>query len=81
MNTPNPVDGLTTISFELTNTVNSSLIVTDVQGNRIAEFNNLKLGVNTIEFDANRFNLSNGVYFYTLTTGNDRATAKMIINR
>ncbi len=78
-NYPNPVAGITSISFEVPKTTFVSLKVFDIQGTEVAElagkvFNS---GKHTVEFNLEK--LSAGNYFYTFKTDAFSATRKMIV--
>ncbi len=78
-NYPNPFNPSTTISFSLPREEHVSMKVFNTLGEEVAELVNnvVKAGTHSISFNAN--NLSSGVYFYTITAGNYRATRKMIL--
>jgi hypothetical protein len=92
-NYPNPFNPTTKIKFTIPQSVIKSeakqsqlvtLKVYDVLGNEIATLvNEEKLaGSFEVEFSAtggDAYNLTNGVYFYTLNTGNFFSTKKMIL--
>ncbi|NUN08190.1 MAG: S8 family serine peptidase [Ignavibacteriaceae bacterium] len=82
-NYPNPFNPSTMISYQLVNDVKVSLKVYDVLGNQVAELVNSQqpAGYYTVEFDAAKFSLSSGVYYYTLTAGNFNATKKLVITK
>ena len=76
-NYPNPFDESTSIIFELRNSVsNIQFEIYNVIGTRVhSEAVNPIVGKNTIVFDAN--GLSSGLYFYTLSDGENTITKKM----
>jgi hypothetical protein len=78
-NYPNPFNPRTTIAFDLPKPGNTSLIVYDVLGKPVATLINgeLKAGHHTINFSAS--NLSGGVYFYSLNSGDFSSTKKFIL--
>lgn len=85
-NYPNPFNPTTKIKFSLPSNVkretsNTTLIVYDILGRQITTLvsEELSSGVYEIEFNANE--LSSGVYFYKLTSGNFVETKKMMILR
>ncbi len=87
-NYPNPFNPTTTISFSVPEKSFVSLVVTDLLGRKVAELVNEEKpqGNYTVFFDAGnlpagRQELSSGIYFYTLTTGNFIQTKKMILLR
>jgi hypothetical protein len=78
-NYPNPFNGETKIDFNMSKSANVSLVVNSLTGQQVSNVNYgvMGAGVQTITFDAS--NLTSGVYFFTLTTGDQKATGKMII--
>ena len=78
-NFPNPFNPTTTISFALKDAGLTTLIVYNVTGRKVAEPVNryLEAGIYKFEFDA--FNLSSGVYFYKITSGEFTSIKKMIL--
>ncbi|MFI5140864.1 MAG: T9SS type A sorting domain-containing protein [Bacteroidia bacterium] len=80
INYPNPFNNTTTIAVTLTENKNVDVKNYNAIGTLV--FNkkvNGNVGENTVNFDAN--NLSSGVYYYTVTAGNQQATKKMIIQK
>lgn len=80
-NYPNPFNPGTTIEFNLPNSSNVTLKIYDVTGKEIASLiNELKeSGIHKINFDAAKYGLSSGVYFYTLTAEGIIKTKSMIV--
>jgi hypothetical protein len=80
-NYPNPFNPTTTINYQIMKNDFVSLKVYDVLGNELATLVNeeKQAGTYKVQFDA--FNLSSGVYFYTLKTGNFTSTRKMILTK
>ena len=80
-NYPNPFNPATIISWEMPVRSFITLKVYDVLGNEITTLVNEEkpAGKYEINFDAN--NLSSGVYYYRITTGNFTQTNKMILIR
>jgi hypothetical protein len=77
-NYPNPFNPSTTIGFTLAKNEQVSLKVYDLMGREVATLMNNETrpaGYNSIVFNA--FNLSSGVYFYTLSTNGVSFTQKM----
>jgi len=78
-NYPNPFNPSTTITFELSEGSNTSLIVYDILGNKVAELVNeyVEAGFHEVIFDAG--SLSSGMYIYTLTSGPQSAKRKLLL--
>ncbi|THU34206.1 T9SS type A sorting domain-containing protein [Niastella caeni] len=77
-NFPNPFSQTTTIEFNLTKKERVSLVLYDIQGNKVADIyhGNLGAGKHTIPFNAQR--LTPGNYICRLITKERSATIKMI---
>ena len=78
-NIPNPALGTTSINFELVKASTVSLSVYDVTGKLMKTINegNLPLGMHTINVET--ATLDAGVYFYTLSVGDEQMTKKMTV--
>ena len=78
-NYPNPFNPSTTISYSIPQNSFVTLKIYDVIGNEVTTLVNQtqSAGKYDITFDAS--NLSNGVYFYTIKTGDFTSTKKMIL--
>ncbi|HPN38042.1 MAG TPA: T9SS type A sorting domain-containing protein, partial [Melioribacteraceae bacterium] len=78
-NYPNPFNPSTKIIFELRENANTSLSVYNVLGEKVATLvnQNLNAGKYSYNFDASK--LSSGIYFYTLESGKNIATKKMML--
>ncbi len=78
-NYPNPFTGITKIDFNLDNTAPVSLVVNSLTGQQVSSVNygSMSTGSHTLTFDAT--GLAGGIYFYTLTIGDQKATGKMVI--
>ncbi|MEI6062356.1 MAG: T9SS type A sorting domain-containing protein [Bacteroidota bacterium] len=78
-NYPNPFSGTTKINVDLDKSAPVSLVVNSLTGQQVSSvnFGTMGAGSQTLTFDAS--NLSSGVYFYTLTVGDQKATNKMVI--
>tara|TARA_B100000900_G_scaffold415626_2_gene446310 strand:- start:1198 stop:1986 length:789 start_codon:yes stop_codon:yes gene_type:complete len=77
-NIPNPFTGTTSITYNLMQQRNVSFSVYNLMGAKVMEqqyFANA--GTNRIELSAN--DLSSGIYFYTLSNGQEVVTKRMII--
>ena len=80
-NYPNPFNPVTSFKFQVPISSFVSIKVYDLQGKEVALLVNEKknAGSYSINFDANKYNLSSGIYFYTLQTENYKETKKMIL--
>jgi hypothetical protein len=78
-NYPNPFNPKTTITFVLTNAGPIELAVFNTVGEKVATLFNgyTQAGDHKYVFDAT--DLSSGVYYYTITAGDYKATKKMIL--
>lgn len=79
-NFPNPFNSSTRIKFSVKETQNVSIRLMNILGEEIATLlnENVSSGVHSIEFNAEKFNLSGGVYFYQMKAGDFISTKKMI---
>ena len=78
-NYPNPFNPSTKINFTLTETGFTSLKIYDILGNEVAILINDELQQGNHEFDFNATNLTNGVYFYKLSQGDNLIIKKMLL--
>jgi hypothetical protein len=81
-NYPNPFNPSTSIEFSLQKNSDVNLVVYDMQGREVARLLNneqLSQGSYKYDFNSNEFNLSSGVYFYKLMTGDFISTKKMLL--
>jgi len=78
-NYPNPANGETTIAVTLKNASSVSLEVVNMTGQKIYEVpaSNYSSGIHSFSFNVST--LPDGVYFYTVTTGEEKITRKMIV--
>ncbi len=78
-NFPNPFNPTTAINFSLEKPSDTSLRIYDVLGKEIAVLVNqfAEAGSYTINFDSKQ--LSSGIYFYRLTSGNYNSIKKMVV--
>lgn len=79
-NYPNPFNSTTAFTFSIPVTIRIRLAVIDVLGNEIALLidGEKSQGIYTVHFDAERFNLTAGVYFYRMSAGKFVNIRKMI---
>ncbi|MFA7361001.1 MAG: T9SS type A sorting domain-containing protein [Candidatus Kapaibacterium sp.] len=81
-NYPNPFNPATKINFSLGKRENISLKVYDILGNEVANLINnetVSAGKYTYDFNSSKFNLSSGVYYYTLKSVSFTSTKKMLL--
>lgn len=78
-NYPNPFNPFTKIKYQLAKNSNVTLKIYDLLGKEVATLVNesLKAGIYETEFNAS--NLSSGIYYYRLITGDFSDTKKMIL--
>ena len=76
---PNPFTGKTNVDVIMKNSANVSLDVFDITGQKISATNygTKGTGKHTLTIDGS--NLSTGVYFYTITVGDQKFNNKMIV--
>ncbi|HEY5124560.1 MAG TPA: T9SS type A sorting domain-containing protein [Ignavibacteria bacterium] len=81
-NYPNPFNPVTKISFDLPKDAKIKLIVYDILGREVTRLLNsefLQAGKHIIDFDAMKYNLASGVYFYRIESGDFNAVKKMLM--
>lgn len=78
-NYPNPFNPETKIRFSIPAKENVRLTVFDALGREIETLVNESLAAGTYEVNFERSNLSSGVYFYKITSGNFTQTKSMVI--
>jgi hypothetical protein len=80
-NIPNPSNGNTTVNYTLASTEDITFEITDMTGKLVQV---IREGVRTAGSYAVNFNtneLSEGVYFYTLTNGTSKVTKSMVVTK
>ena len=84
-NYPNPFNPITNIKFRISSSLKGSsgpvsLKIYDVLGRELATLVNEEkpAGEYEVKFDADKYHLSSGIYFYTLVSGGFRQTNKMM---
>ena len=77
-NIPNPFNGTTRITVTTETSANVMLEVTNIMGQTIYTSNEGRIN-GTKEITLNANNMEAGVYFYTVTVGNESMTKKMIV--
>lgn len=78
-NIPNPAVGSTSVNFEIVKANEVSLSVYDVTGKLIKSINQGKLSAGMHSITLETSDIDAGVYFYTLTVGDQTLTKKMTI--
>lgn len=80
-NYPNPFNPTTTIRYELPTASDVKLDVFDALGRKVATLVNGRksAGSYAVTFDASRYALASGTYFYRLQAGNAVETKKMLL--
>ncbi len=78
-NYPNPFNPMTNIRFYVPKDAFTTLKVYDIKGNQVALYLSQFIKAGQYSVDFNGSNLSSGVYFYKLTSGNFTDTKKMIL--
>jgi hypothetical protein len=80
-NYPNPFNPSTVIAFQIPMDSHVTLQVYDILGKKVATLADEEktAGKYSIEFSANKFNLSSGLYVYALTAGNYSSAKKFIL--
>ena len=78
-NFPDPFNPSTTIKYQITKNETVSLKIFDILGHEVATLVNEKQSPGTYQVNWNAGNLSSGVYFYRLQTGNFTVTKRMIL--
>ncbi len=80
-NYPNPFNPSTSISYQLPESGNVKLTVTDIQGQEVSVLvNEMKeAGYHNVSFNAAK--LPSGIYFYSVQTDQFKSVKKMILNK
>ena len=78
-NFPNPFNPETKISYSIAENSNVTLKVYNILGSEIATLVNKKQNSGNYEVSFNAVNISSGIYFYTLQSGNYTQTKKMVL--
>lgn len=78
-NTPNPFKSITTIGFELPEAADATFTIYDVTGRTVKVIKNTyRKGYNSIEINKDELGIA-GVLYYTLESGDFKATKKMVV--
>lgn len=80
-NYPNPFNPTTTIKYQLAEAGNVLLKVYDILGNEVAVLVNeeKEAGYYNIEFSSDKYNISSGVYIYSIKAGDFSSIKKMML--
>jgi photosystem II stability/assembly factor-like uncharacterized protein len=80
-NYPNPFNPVTNIGFRIPHSGIVSLKVFDITGREIATLvnDNLQAGEYNFQFSIDNYQLGSGIYFYTLSHGENRLSKKFIL--
>jgi hypothetical protein len=80
-NYPNPFNPITRIKYELRENGLVSLVILNMLGQEVVKLINefKEKGTYEIEFDASKYGLNSGVYFYQIRTENNRTITKKMI--
>lgn len=78
-NYPNPFNPSTKISFGIPKSSKVNLIVFDQSGKEVMELTNREFAAGQHSIEFNGENLSSGVYFYALTSGDFSTVRKMVL--
>jgi flagellar hook assembly protein FlgD len=84
LNTPNPFNPSTTLSFTFPASGKASLVIYDITGRKVRELvsGQVSAGVRTVRWDGrddSGIPVSSGVYFARLTMGKNAAVGKMLL--
>jgi hypothetical protein len=82
-NYPNPFNPTTTIEFQIPEPEQVKIEVFNTGGQRVATLLNERVGpgVYKVHFDAKKWGITSGVYFYRLTAGDFSAVEKMVLTK
>jgi hypothetical protein len=78
-NYPNPFNPATNIKFSVPTAGLVKIAIYDVLGNQVAVIINENLNVGNYKSDFNAYELSSGIYFYKMFSGEFKETKKMIL--
>ncbi|MBD3638437.1 MAG: T9SS type A sorting domain-containing protein [Crocinitomicaceae bacterium] len=77
---PNPADQSTLLSYNVVNEANVALTLTDLSGKVVYTENYGTQAAGQYNVDLSTAELSNGVYFYSLTVGESTVTKKFVVS-
>jgi hypothetical protein len=80
-NYPNPFNPSTTIEYSVPQNSFVTLKLYDISGKEVATLVNTEIsaGNYSLNFNADAYHLSSGIYFYKLTAGNEVAVKKLML--
>lgn len=78
-NYPNPFNPVTKIRFDIPQSGTAELVLYDILGNEIKNISYQNLAAGSYEFELSAADLSSGIYFYKLRSGNFEQIRKMIL--
>jgi hypothetical protein len=78
-NFPNPTNGETSVTFSLNDASTVGFEVVNMMGQKVYDVPAVTFGSGIHAFTFNASSLANGVYFYTVTAGEEKITKKMIV--
>lgn len=76
---PNPANNSTKFNVTLNETSNIDIIITNILGQVIYQTSKANAASGTHTFNLETKNWNNGIYFYTVSTGKNKITKKMIV--
>ena len=78
---PNPTEGLVTIPYDLENSANVNLVVTDISGKVVMTVSEGKRSAGAYRMELNLEGLSEGTYFYTLQADDVQLTKRLTLTK
>jgi hypothetical protein len=78
---PNPTSGDATIAFELGRAGDVQIVMTNLHGQQMAVVANGNYAAGTHKVTVNTSDLAAGIYFYTMTAGNEVITKKLTVTK
>jgi hypothetical protein len=78
-NMPNPSNGNTAVNYSLVSTENVTFEITDMTGKLVQVIREGVKTAGSYTVNINTNELSEGMYFYTITNGTSRVTKSMVV--
>ncbi len=78
---PNPAEGITSVSFELTKNSSVGIEILNLMGQKVMDVSQGDLPAGTHSVYFNSENLASGVYFVKVNTGTSVATQKFVVSK